>query len=108
MPPGTALAVVLSEAEGCCRGARPRMRAVGSAGIDIPAEARQGAQISIAIEGMRFEGGGTLPPRFFPLPNGQDVVRAFSDGPPLRMQRHGVRQETKVLPYRGLTGRGEG
>ena len=31
-----------------------------------------------------FEGGGTLPPRFFPLPNGQDVVGAFSEGPPER------------------------
>ena len=42
----------------------------------------RGAQISVAIEWMRFEGGGTLPPRFFPLPTGQDIVRAFSEGPP--------------------------
>ena len=40
----------------------------------------RGAQISIAIERMRFEGGGALPPRFFPLPNGQDIVRAFALG----------------------------
>ena len=75
-------AAVLSEAGGCGRGARPGMKAVGGAGIVIPAEARQGARISIAVERMLFEGGGTLPPRFFPLPNGQDVVGAFSEGPP--------------------------
>ena len=81
-PPGTATTVVLSEAGGCGRGARPGMRAVGGAGIIIPAEAEKGARISIAVERMLFEGGGTLPPRFFPLPNGQDVVGAFSEGPP--------------------------
>jgi len=43
VPPGTALAVVLSEAEGCCHEARPGMRAVGGAGIVIPAEAGKGA-----------------------------------------------------------------
>ena len=43
VPPATALGVVLSEAGGCGRGARPEMRAVGGAGIVIPAEARQGA-----------------------------------------------------------------
>ena len=48
---------------------------------------KRGAQISIAIERMHFEGGGTLPPRFFPLPNGQDIVRAFSDGPPRGRRR---------------------
>ena len=38
-----ALAVVLSGAGGCCRGARPELRAIGDAGIVIPAEAMQGA-----------------------------------------------------------------
>ena len=41
-PPGTATTVVLSEAGGCGRGARPGMRAVGGAGSVLPAEARQG------------------------------------------------------------------
>ena len=51
-------------------------------GVSSRRKPDRGAQISVAIEWMRFEGGGTLPPRFFPLPNGQDIVRAFSEGPP--------------------------
>ena len=38
-----ALAVVLSEAGGCCHRTGPGLRSVGDAGIIIPAEADRGA-----------------------------------------------------------------
>ena len=59
-------------------------------------------EISVAIRGMRFEGGGTLPPRLFPLPNGQDIVGSVAMG---RQEASYCLTEASVLP---MTDRGSG
>jgi len=68
VPPGTALAVVLLEAEGCCRGAQPGMRAVGGAGIAIPAEAEKGDTDQHCDRVDALRGGRDPPPSILPPP----------------------------------------
>ncbi len=57
---------------------------------------------------LKALGSGTEAPepnsRFFPLPNGRDVVGAFSDGPPLRREGFGSKLP-KHHAVRGLQGR---